>query len=263
MSETKQQFSLEGKVAVITGAGSGIGRAIARRFASSGATVRILELNLSDAEETCREITAAGGSATAHACDVANQEQVKATFADIFKKERVHILVNNAGIAHIGRLETTSEADFDRIYRVNVKGFYNCMYACIGHLKDIGGGVILNMASIAGSTGLADRFAYSTSKGAVIAMTYSVARDYLPNKIRCNCISPARVHTPFVDGYIQKNFPGKEKEMFEKLSNAQPIGRMAEPEEIAALALFLCSDEAGFITGTDYPIDGGYFKLHG
>jgi NAD(P)-dependent dehydrogenase (short-subunit alcohol dehydrogenase family) len=263
MSEGKQQFSLDGKVAVITGAGSGIGRAIARRFASSGAKVRILELNLSEAEETCREIAAAGGTATAHACDVSKQEQVKATFDEIFKNERVHILVNNAGIAHIGRLETTNEVDFDRIYRVNVKGFYNCMYACIGHLKENGGGVILNMASIAGSTGLADRFAYSTSKGAVIAMTYSVARDYLPNKIRCNCISPARVHTPFVDGYIQKNFPGKEKEMFEKLSNAQPIGRMAEPDEIASLALFLCSDEAGFITGTDYPIDGGYFKLHG
>jgi NAD(P)-dependent dehydrogenase (short-subunit alcohol dehydrogenase family) len=259
----KQQFSLEDKVAVITGAGSGIGRAIALRFAASGAAVRILELNLAEAEETCRQIASAGGNATALACDVSNQEAVKAAFAKIFDRERVNILVNNAGIAHIGRLETTSEADFDRIYRVNVKGFYNCMYACIGHMQENGGGVILNMASIAGSSGLADRFAYSTSKGAVIAMTYSVARDYLPSNIRCNCISPARVHTPFVDGYIKKNFPGKEKEMFEKLSNAQPIGRMAEPDEIAALALFLCSDEAGFITGTDYPIDGGYFKLHG
>ena len=264
MSDTfKQSFSLASKVAVITGAGSGIGRAIAVRFASSGATVRILELNMTEAEETCRLIQAAGGTATAHPCDVSNQADVKAIFDKLSSNERIDILVNNAGIAHIGRLETTSEADFDRIYRVNVKGFYNCMYACIGHMKEKGGGVILNMASIAGSSGLADRFAYSTSKGAVIAMTYSVARDYLPNKIRCNCISPARVHTPFVDGYIQKNFPGKEREMFEKLSNAQPIGRMAEPDEIAALALFLCSDEAGFITGTDYPIDGGYFKLHG
>jgi len=264
MSETlKQSFSLSGKVAVITGAGSGIGRAIAIRFASAGATVHILELNMTEAEETCRLIQASGGTATAHACDVSNQTEVKSIFDKLSSSERMDILVNNAGIAHIGRLETTSESDFDRIYRVNVKGFYNCMYAVIGHMKEKGGGVILNMASIAGSSGLADRFAYSTSKGAVIAMTYSVARDYLPNKIRCNCISPARVHTPFVDGYIQKNFPGKEKEMFEKLSNAQPIGRMAEPDEIAALALFLCSDEAGFITGTDYPIDGGYFKLHG
>ena len=249
-------------MAVITGAGSGIGRAIALRFASAGAVVRILELNVAEAEETCRLIRSRGGLGTAHACDVSNQREVKEVIDQLSNSARIDILVNNAGIAHIGRLETTSEDDFDRVYRVNVKGYYNCMLACIGHMKE-SGGVILNMASIAGSTGLADRFAYSTSKGAVIAMTYSVARDYLPYKIRCNCISPARVHTPFVDGYIQKNFPGKEKEMFERLSNAQPIGRMAEPDEIAALALFLCSDEAGFITGTDYPIDGGYFKLHG
>ncbi|HEX6879462.1 MAG TPA: SDR family NAD(P)-dependent oxidoreductase [Terriglobales bacterium] len=256
-------FSLTGKVAAITGAASGIGRAIAMRFAAQGATVRILELNLAEAEETCKEIRTAGGKASALPCDVSDQQQVKAVFQQIFQSERVNILVNNAGIAHIGRLETTSEADFDRIYKVNVKGFYNCMYACVGHMKENGGGVILNMASIAGSTGLAERFAYSTSKGAVIAMTYSVARDYLPFKIRCNCISPARVHTPFVDGYIKRTYPGKEQEMFEKLSNAQPIGRMAEPDEIAALAQYLCSDEASFITGTDYPIDGGYFKLHG
>ncbi len=256
-------FSLQNKVAVITGAGSGIGRAIALRFAAQGATVRILELNLAEAEETCEEIRSGGGTASAFQCDVSDQQQVKEVFEQIYRSERVNILVNNAGIPHIGRLETTSEADFDRIYKVNVKGFYNCMYACIGHMKENGGGVILNMASIAGSTGLADRFAYSTTKGAVIAMTYSVARDYLPYKIRCNCISPARVHTPFVDGYIKRTYPGREQEMFEKLSNAQPIGRMAEPDEIAALAQYLCSDEASFITGTDYPIDGGYFKLHG
>ena len=181
----------------------------------------------------------------------------------IFEKERVHILVNNAGIAHIGKLENTVEEDFDRIYRVNVKGFYNCMLAAVGHMKVNGGGVILNMASVAASVGLADRFAYSTSKGAVVAMTYSVAKDYLADKIRCNCISPARVHTPFVDGYLRKNYPGREQEMFQRLSQVQPIGRMAQPREVAALALFLCSDEAGFITGVDYPIDGGFLNLHG
>lgn len=118
------------------------------------------------------------------------------------------------------------------------------------------------MASIAAWVGLNDRFAYSTAKGAVMAMTLSVAKDYLLEGIRCNSISPARVHTPFVDGFIQKNYPGKEEEMFEKLSKSQPIGRMAKPEEVAALALYLCSDEASFISGCDYPIDGGFIKLN-
>jgi 2-keto-3-deoxy-L-fuconate dehydrogenase len=184
-------------------------------------------------------------------------------FEDILHRERVHILVNNAGISHVGKLENVTEADLEKILRVNVKGIYNCMYACIGHMKNNGGGVILNMASIAASAGLADRFAYSMSKGAVVSMTYSVARDYLAHNIRCNCISPARVHTPFVDGYLAKNYPGRETKMFEVLSKAQPIGRMAEPDEVAALALFLCSDEARFITGVDYPLDGGFFNLHG
>ena len=192
-----------------------------------------------------------------------NQGNVKTVLQRVFEKERVHILVNNAGIAHVGKLENTSEEDFDRIYRVNVKGFYNCMLATVGHMKTNGGGVILNMASVAASVGLADRFAYSTSKGAVVAMTYSVAKDYVADNIRCNCISPARVHTPFVDGYLSKNYPGREQEMFQRLSQVQPIGRMGEPHEVAALALFLCSDEAGFITGVNYPIDGGFLNLHG
>jgi NAD(P)-dependent dehydrogenase (short-subunit alcohol dehydrogenase family) len=188
---------------------------------------------------------------------------VNARFEELFLQRRVDILVNNAGVSHIGTVENTTEEDFDRIVQVNVKGFYNCMHAVVGQMKGSGGGVILNMASIAGSAGLADRFAYSMSKGAVIAMTYSVARDYLAHNIRCNCISPARVHTPFVDAYLQKNYPGHEQEMFEKLAKSQPIGRMAEPGEVASLALFLCSDEAAFITGTDYPIDGGFFNLRG
>jgi len=200
---------------------------------------------------------------TAYACDVTDQAQVSKTFDEVFRNERVHILVNNAGISHIGTAETTSEEDFDRVMRVNVKGFYNCIHISVGHMKSNGGGVILNMASIAGSAGLAERFAYSTSKGAVIAMTYSVARDYLAHGIRCNCISPARVHTPFVDGYLSNNYPGREQEMFEKLSKSQPIGRMAKPQEVAKLALFLCSDESSFITGMDYPIDGGFFNLRG
>ena len=212
---------------------------------------------------TCRQIAAAGGSATAHQCDVTDPALVDATFREIAARDRISILVNNAGVSHIGTIESTTPEDFDRILRVNVKGYYHCIRACVVPMKEQGGGVILNMASIAGSSGLPDRFAYSTSKGAVIAMTFSVARDYLQHNIRCNCISPARVHTPFVDGYLQRTYPGREAEMFATLSKAQPIGRMAEPEEVASLALFLCSDEAAFITGVDCPLDGGFFNLRG
>jgi len=258
-----QASRLNGKVAVVTGGGSGIGQAIALKFATHGATIRVLEVNESAAAETCQRIAAAGGSATAHLCDVTSQQEVRATFDELFLRDRIFILINNAGISHIGTVESTTEEDFDRVVRVNVKGFYNCMHAVVGHMKTSGGGVILNLASIAGSSGLPDRFAYSMSKGAIIAMTYSVARDYLAHNIRCNCISPARVHTPFVDDYLRRNYPGHESEVFEKLAKSQPIGRMAEPAEVASLALFLCSDEAAFITGVDYPIDGGFFNLRG
>ena len=256
-------FRLEGKVAAITGGGSGIGQAIALRFAAHGAIVRIIDVNEAAASATCKQIAAVGGMASAHLCDVTNQNNVTATFEELFRRERIHTLINNVGISHIGTVESTTEQDFDRVVQVNIKGFYNCLHAVVGHMKTSGGGVILNMASIAGSSGLPDRFAYSMSKGAVVAMTYSVARDYLALNIRCNCISPARVHTPFVNDYLRKTYPGHEQEMFEKLAKAQPIGRMAEPAEVAALALFLCSDEAAFITGVDYPIDGGFFKLRG
>jgi len=225
--------------------------------------VRILDLDEKAGNAAAQEITASCGGAKAYACDVSDQSSAKEVFDKLARQGRLDILVNNAGVSHIGTVETTTEADFDRLFRINVKGVYNCTHAAIGHMKSQGGGVILNMASIAGTAALADRFAYSMSKGAVVAMTYSVAKDYLAHKIRCNCISPARVHTPFVDGYLRKNYPGRENEMFQKLSASQPIGRMGEPEEVAALALFLCSEEAAFITGTDYPIDGGFFNLRG
>lgn len=250
---------LAGKIAIITGGGSGIGRAISWRFAQEGAIVHILELNTAVAEELAEAIRGFGGQVEVHSCDVSVQSAVQ----DIVKSiGGIDILVNNAGIAHVGNLENTMEDDFDRIIRVNVKGAYNVLHAVVPMMKKQGGGVILNVASIAALVGITDRFAYSTSKGAVLAMTLSVARDYLHQGIRCNSISPARVHTPFVDGFIAKNYPGKEAEMFEALSKSQPIGRMAQPEEIASLALYLCSDEAAFITGNDYPIDGGFVTLN-
>ncbi len=253
---------LDGKNAVITGGGSGIGRAIAVKFAESGATVHVVDIAAGDAAAVVQEIQRAGGNAHAHACDVTNHAQVQSLLERIVGGVPVHILVNNAGISHVGTVESTTEDDFDRVLRVNVKGYYNCIHACVGHMKAAGGGVILNMASVAGSAGLPERFAYSTSKGAVIAMTYSVASDYVSHNIRCNCISPARVHTPFVDGYLRKNYPGREQEMYQALAKTQPIGRMGKPEEVASLALFLCSDAASFITGTDYRMDGGFINLH-
>jgi len=252
-------FSLNEKIAVVTGAGSGIGKAIALLFARQGACVHVLDRNEDACNETVKEILENHGQATARICDVTDQQLVKTIFDTIGP---IDILVNSAGISHIGNAENTTENDFDRLYQVNVKGVYNCLKAAITIMKKNKAGVIVNLASIANIIGLTDRFAYSMTKGAVYAMTLSVARDYLHEGIRCNCISPARVHTPFVDGFIKKNYPGKEEEMFDKLSKSQPIGRMARPDEVASLALYLCSEEASFITGCDYPIDGGAIKLN-
>jgi len=255
-------FDLTGKVALVTGGASGIGLAISKTFAKQGAHVHILELNIDLANLVVEDIKSSGGSAEAHVIDISKQADVVEVINGIAEKHTINILVNNAGIAHVGRADNTAETDFDRVINVNVKGVYNCLFATIPHLKNAGGGVILNMASIAATVGIPDRFAYSTAKGAVYSMTLSVAKDYLADGIRCNSVSPARVHTPFVDGFISKNYPGQEAEMFEKLSKTQPIGRMAKPEEIGALALYLCSDEASFITGCDYLIDGGFEKLN-
>ena len=253
------QQPLAGKTAIVTGGGSGIGQAVAQLFARRGARVTILDVG--DATATVEEIARGGQHATYRSCDVTRQSDVDAAFAEVTARcGGVDLLVNSAGVAHVGTVEQTSEADFDRVYAVNVKGVYNCLRAGVMAMKEKGGAIV-NIASVASTVGIADRFAYSMSKGAVLTMTYSVARDYVTHGIRCNAVAPGRVHTPFVDGFLAKNYPGREQEMFAQLSRTQPIGRMGRPDEIAELVLFLCSDAAGFITGSNYAIDGGFVSL--
>lgn len=249
---------LANKTAVVTGGGSGIGRAISEEFAAQGASVAIFDLSEEAASEAVAAISDAGGKATFYSCNVADADSVAAAVEGL---EKVDILVNNAGIANIGTATTTNPDDFDRVMSVNVKGVYLCLQAILPKMVEAGGGVVLNMSSIAAVTGLRDRFAYSASKGAVHTMTYSVAADYIDKNIRCNAICPARVHTPFVDGYLDRTYPDNRDEMFEKLSKVQPIGRMAKPEEVARLALYLCSEDSAYITGQTFNLDGGYMNL--
>ena len=251
-------FSLEGKSAVVTGAGSGIGQAIALALAKQGAFVDVLEIDGQAAGETVEQIRSAGGQAEATQCDVADHSQVQDVF-DALGPARggLDCLVNNAGIAHVGNIIDTSEADFDRVMSVNLKGVFNCLKGGVRQMLKSEGGSIVNIASTVATMAINDRLAYSTSKGGVLAMTYSVAKDHLHDNIRCNAIQPGRIHTPFVDGFIAENYPDNQKEMFRKLSDYQPVGRMGKPEEVAAMAVFLCSDEASFITGAPFPVDGG------
>lgn len=255
------KFSLSNHRALITGGGSGIGRAISLTFAEAGARVVVLDIDLAKAEQVVKEIKQTGGDACSYSCDITNQEEVLASVHKIAEEGIIDILVNNAGIAHVGNIVDTSLEDLKRVLEVNVLGTYNCIQACLPSMKKQGGGVILNIASTVASVAIPNRFAYTTSKGAVLALTYSVALDFVQDNIRCNALSPGRVHTPFVDGFIAKNYPGKEQEMFEKLSNDHPIGRMAKPQEIANLALFLCSEEASYITGSNHHADGGFVNL--
>ncbi len=252
-------FQLNNKTALVTGGGSGIGKDVCKVLAKQGAHVIVVDLNTESAKGTVDEITANGNNAEALTLDVTKLLAVTTAFE---KLNGLDILVNCAGISHIGTATTTSEADFEKVFQVNVKGMFHCLQAGVNAMKKSGGGSIVNISSIAAKVGLSDRFAYSMSKGAVNAMTMSVAKDYIKDNIRCNSISPGRVHTPFVDGFLKNNYPGQEAEMFEKLSKTQPIGRMGKPIEVAHQVLYLCSEEASFITGSDFSIDGGFITLN-
>ncbi len=255
-------FSLQNKTAIITGGAKGIGAAICQRFVEAGARVAGLDLDDRAGLVLAESLAVSGEFQYLH-CDVSDENQVLTSFDQIFQRYgSIDILVNNAGVSHIGNLENTGNADMDRMYSINVKSVYHCLKAGIPYMKKSGGGAIVNMSSVAAVTGLSERFAYSMSKGAVYTMTFSVARDYIREHIRCNAVGPARIHTPFVDDYLERIYPGQEKEMFEKLSSLQPIGRMGTPEEVAALVHFLCSEEASFITGNFFPIDGGFLRLN-
>jgi len=254
-------FELSSPYVIITGGASGIGLSMVSIFNNHGAIVDVFDIN-KPSTELIEEKGIDVNTVHFHEIDITNQQQVKELVSVIAIQREIGILINNAGIAHIGNAINTSEKDFQKIFDVNVKGAYNCIQACLPFMIENVEGVILNMASVAATVGISERFAYSMSKGAILSMTLSVAKDFIKNGIRCNCISPARVHTPFVDGFIEKHYPGQEREIFEKLSASQPIGRMGEPDEVSALAYYLCSKQASFITGSDYPIDGGFTRLN-
>ena len=259
-------FDLSGKTAIVTGAVSGIGFAIAMRLSAAGAEVHVLDINQSTVDDAVAKLNRGRQlkhKCVGHACNVASESAVKAAFSAVCSAgRRIDILICNAGISSVGTVLQTSEAEMERVYKVNVLGVFLCLkYGVERMLADGKGGAIVNLASIASLVGLADRFAYSMTKGAVLTMTRSVAVDYVKKNIRCNCVCPGRIHTPFVDGFLKKNYPGREAEMFAKLAAYQPVGRMGKPEEVAALIHYLVSDESSFVTGAAYPIDGGKSAL--
>ena len=256
-------ITLENKITIITGGARGIGRALVEKFCCLGAIVHILDVDETNGMKVSETANKNGWRSSFHSCDVSDFRDVEKVFKEVIEKSgEISVLVNNAGIAHIGTAESTKPEEMDKMYATNVKSVYNCSHFAIRSMKNAGGGSIVNISSVAAVTGIADRFAYSMSKGAVLTMTYSIAKDFIGDHIRCNAVGPARIHTSFVDGYLEAYYPENKQEIFEKLSKTQPIGRMGNPVEVADLVAFLCSDQAGFITGSFYPVDGGFITLN-
>jgi 2-keto-3-deoxy-L-fuconate dehydrogenase len=254
-------FRLDQKIAFVTGAGSGIGEQIARLFARQGARVVLADVRLDTAGRVAGEIREAGGSARVQQLDVADEAQVRAAIERVAVEEgRLDIMVNNAGISHVGNILETSLEDWESVMRVNGRGVFLCAREAVRQMlaQSPAGGVIINMSSVAAMIGLERRLPYSASKGAVLALTRSIAIDFVTKGIRCNAICPGTVHTPFVEGYLARNFAGHEDEVRQQLHARQPLGRMGLPDEIAYAALYLASDEASFVTGSALVIDGGW-----
>jgi 2-keto-3-deoxy-L-fuconate dehydrogenase len=250
-------FRLSGKVAVVTGAGSGIGAAIAEAFAAAGAHVVATDRDGQTAWNTAERIRAAGGSAEVAVLDVTDEAGCDTVAREVGQRSgHADILVNNAGIGHVGTMLTTDGDDLDRLYGVNVRGIFNVTKAFLPGMLDRRSGSIVNMASVGGVVGIRDRLAYCTTKFAVVGLTKSMALDHAASGIRVNCICPGRVETPFVAARL-KEYPDPER-AFREMSSSQSIGRMGKPDEIAAAALFLASDEAAFVTGSALMVDGGW-----
>ena len=254
-------FRLDRKIAFVTGAGSGIGEHIARLFAQQGAHIVLADIREDAALRVAGEIQEAGGSARVQPLDVAEESQVKVAIEQVAAIEgRLDILVNNAGISHVGNILETSIEDWENVMRVNARGVFLCAREGLRQMlaQSPRGGVIINMSSVAATIGIERRLPYCSSKGAVLALTRSIAIDFATQGIRCNAICPGTVQTPFVDGYLARNFAGHEDEVRQQLHARQPIGRMGRPDEIASAALYLASDEAAFVTGSALVIDGGW-----
>ena len=253
-------FRLDGKRALVTGAGSGIGEAIARLFAQQGGQVIVADVQADAAKRVSDSITEQGGSAAELVLDVADEEQVRGALEQIATRGRLDILVNNAGVSHVCNILETSLDEWERVMRVNARGAFLCAREAVRVMlnQQPKGGVLVNMASVAAQIAVDRRLPYSASKGAILAMTRSIAIDFVGEGIRCNAICPGTVHTPFVEGYLTRSFPGQEDSVRQTLHARQPIGRMGRPDEIAVAALYLASDEAAFVTGSALVIDGGW-----
>jgi NAD(P)-dependent dehydrogenase (short-subunit alcohol dehydrogenase family) len=250
-------FDLSGKHALVTGAGSGIGAAIAETLARAGASVLVTDLDPSSARATAERIGAAGGKAASASLDVTDEADCRRIAGEVAASAgRLDVLVNNAGVGHVGTLLQTAGSDLDRLYAVNVRGVFNVSKAFLPGMLERRSGAIVNMASVGGTVGIRDRLAYCTTKFAVVGLTKSMALDHAADGVRVNCICPGRVETPFVAARLRE-YPDPER-AYREMSSSQAVGRMGRPEEIAAAALYLASDEAVFVTGSALIIDGGW-----